>query len=242
MSEYDRISGVNNELFRDTWVRDALRRVAHDLDSGSVLDVGAGSSPFRSTCGAIGLTYLAHDFGQYDGTGDADGLQCGTWKTAGFDVTCDILDIPDIYASDIVLCTEVLEHVPDPVRALERMAALVKPHGALIVTVPFMSFMHQSPYWFQSGLSPYWFLYWIPRTGLTVEELVVTGDYVDFVDQEFDRVSRGVPIPPKLWRPLQRAAMSVLGNRCPPSLRVSAGFGTFCIARKKVNDARSQTA
>lgn len=232
MSEFRRVAGVENESFRDMWVRDAVRRVASQGSLKSVLDVGAGSSPFRSTCEAVGLGYVSHDFAQYDGAGDADGLQCGTWKTDGYDVTCDILDIPAKFASDVVLCTEVLEHVPDPVRALEKMAHLVKPGGSLVVTVPFMSFMHQSPFWFQSGLSPYWFRYWVPRSGLTIDELLVTGDYVDFIDQELDRVSRGVPLPPKIWKPLRNVATKVLRSKCPPSLRVSAGFGTFCVASK----------
>jgi SAM-dependent methyltransferase len=231
VSDYQRVSGVKNEPYRDLWVRDALRRAAVQSGATSILDVGAGSSPFAATCKALGLRYVAHDFAQYDGTGDDAGLQCGTWKTSGYDVTCDILDIPLAMASDLVLCTEVLEHVPDPIRALERMGQLVKPSGSLIVTVPFMSFMHQAPFWFQSGLSPYWFEYWVPRVGLSITELVVTGDYVDFVDQELDRVSRGVPLPARVRRPLRRMATRALSSKCPPALRVSAGFGTFCVAK-----------
>ena len=230
MVSYQRIAQVENEQFRSTWVKDALRRSATRGNFHSILDVGAGSGPFRPTCEALGLSYVAHDFGEYDGAGDSDGLQCGTWKTSGFDVTCDILDIPADFASDLVLCTEVLEHVPDPIRALERMTQLVNPGGSLIITVPFMSFMHQSPYWFQSGLSPYWFDYWVPRFGLKIDELVVTGDYVDFIQQELDRVSRGISLPPKAWRPLRNLATKALRAKCPPSLRISAGFGTYCLA------------
>lgn len=234
MVEYRRISSVLNEGFRDSWVRDALRNAVLETGAESILDVGAGSGPFRDTCEALGLSYVAHDFGEYDGSGDEAGLQCGTWRTSGYDVTCDILDIPLAWASDVVLCTEVLEHVPDPVRALERMSQLVKPSGTLIVTVPFMSFMHQAPYWFQSGLSPYWFDYWLPRFGLVPESLIVTGDYVDFVDQELDRVSRGLALPSSVWRPLRSMTTKILRSKCPPSLRVSAGFGTFCVAKPSV--------
>lgn len=231
MVDYVRVSGVGNEQFRDRWVRDELRNAVRGTGAASILDVGAGSSPFKNTCDALGLRYVAHDFGKYDGAGDDAGLQCGTWRTSGYDVTCDILDIPHEWASDVVLCTEVLEHVPDPIRALERMSQLVKPSGTLIITVPFMSFMHQAPYWFQGGLSPYWFDYWIPRVGLRIESLTVTGDYVDFVDQELDRVSRAIPLPSRVWRPLRATATKVMRKRCPDSLRVSAGFGTFCVAR-----------
>jgi len=231
MVDYRQFSGVKNEQFRDTWVRDALQRAVRQTRAESVLDVGAGSSPFRDTCISLGLHYVAHDFGQYDGAGDEVGLQCGTWKTSGYDLMCDILDIPDSCASDVVLCTEVLEHVPDPVRALERMSQLLRPAGTLIVTVPFMSFMHQAPFWFQSGLSPYWFDYWIPRFGLNIESLTVSGDYVDFIDQELDRVSRGAPLPSSVMGPLRTMATKVLRGKCPPALRVSAGFGTYCVAR-----------
>ena len=39
---------------------------------------------------------------------------------------------------DFVICSDVLEHVPEPVdRAFGALARLLKPHGALILTVPY---------------------------------------------------------------------------------------------------------
>lgn len=37
---------------------------------------------------------------------------------------------------DAVLCTEVLEHVPDPVRVLCELNRVLKPGGQVFVTVP----------------------------------------------------------------------------------------------------------
>src|SRR5262249_45792477 len=39
---------------------------------------------------------------------------------------------------DFIICSEVLEHVPDPVeRAFDTLSKLLKPNGALILTVPY---------------------------------------------------------------------------------------------------------
>ena len=88
----------------------------------------------------------------------------------------------------MILCTEVLEHVPDPVRSFKKMARLLKPEGHMIVTVPFMSLMHQAPYWFQSGLSPFWFEHWARELNLKILNLDVQGDYADFMYQEIRRL------------------------------------------------------
>ena len=40
------------------------------------------------------------------------------------------------HSFDIVVCSEVLEHVPEPERAIEEMKRVVRPGGLVIVTVP----------------------------------------------------------------------------------------------------------
>ena len=43
---------------------------------------------------------------------------------------------------DIVVCTEVLEHTLDPFSAVDEIFRLLKPHGILLVTVPFNFRIH----------------------------------------------------------------------------------------------------
>ncbi|MFN3644594.1 MAG: class I SAM-dependent methyltransferase, partial [Gemmobacter sp.] len=103
---------MNNEAFRRAW----LARTLAALPAGSsLIDVGAGECQYKPLCAH--LDYVAQDIAQYDGRGDAVGLQTGAWTFAQIDIVCDLLDIPEDRQFDTVLCTEVLEHVPDPVAA-----------------------------------------------------------------------------------------------------------------------------
>jgi SAM-dependent methyltransferase len=45
---------------------------------------------------------------------------------------------------DAIVCTEVLEHVPDPCAALAELRRLLTPGGYLCLTVPFMLGVHES--------------------------------------------------------------------------------------------------
>lgn len=175
--------GTANQQTRDQWAEKALR----DLPRGwRILDAGAGEQPYRRFCEH--LDYVAQDFARYDGTGDAVGLQPGTWA-CDVDIVCDITKIPEPDASfDAVLCTEVLEHVPDPVPVIREFARLLRPGGLLLVTAPFCSLTHQAPYHFSTGLSRYWYEFHLPAIGFRIEEATPNGNYFEYLAQEQRRV------------------------------------------------------
>lgn len=231
--DIERYTDVDNEAFRHEWIEHTLRSVG--APGKSMLDVGAGQRPYRPAAEAAGYRYRSHDFAAYDGIGDGSGLQSQSWTTTGHDVVCDILDIPSHEAADTVLCTEVLEHVPDPAASFRHLSELVKPGGHLIVTVPFLSLMHQAPYWFSSGLSPYWFQYWADRCELSVESIAVAGDFIDLMRQESIRLAGGLgrgiarPIAPRgFWRTARRR----LSQRGMTDVLESGGYGTFFVGSR----------
>ena len=49
-------------------------------------------------------------------------------------------------AFDVVLCTEVLEHLPEPQRALDEMFRVLKPSGTLLLTTRFLFPIHDAPH------------------------------------------------------------------------------------------------
>jgi 2-polyprenyl-3-methyl-5-hydroxy-6-metoxy-1,4-benzoquinol methylase len=232
---YRQIAGVGNAEFRNEWVFLTLTNLATPQHVGgpTLLDVGAGTSPYKTDAVGLGYAYRSHDFSEYVPDAASPGLQNQSWVYAAHDFTCDVTEIPDEAASDVVLCTEVLEHVPDPVRAFQRLASLVKPGGHLVVTVPFLSLMHQSPFWFSSGLSPFWFEYWSERTELEIHELTVQGDYVDLMAQE---VGRMLVFKPRIYglNRVGSATVKKLRKRLPTSILESGGLGTLFVGTKRV--------
>lgn len=177
--------GSTNSEARDIWVAAALSEIPGGL---RILDAGAGEQRYRKDCAH--LQYVSQDHEAYDGSGDGLGGQVTSWTYGKTDLVSDICSIPAGDASfDAVLCTEVLEHVPDPVRALAELTRLLKPGGYLIVTAPFCSLTHFSPYHFSTGLSKYWYQHHLQALGYENIQLVPNGNYFEYMAQELRRLT-----------------------------------------------------
>lgn len=173
-----------NEDGRNAWLQKTLRAIPPGL---RILDAGAGELRNKPLCSH--LVYVSQDVCQYEGSGDARGLQTGTWDTSNIDLVCDIADVPEPDASfDVILCSEVLEHLPDAVRVLDEFARLLKPGGRLIVTAPFASLVHFAPYHFATGFSRYWYEYHLPPRNFDLQELTPNGDWFSYARQEILRL------------------------------------------------------
>lgn len=152
-----------------------------------ILDAGAGELRNRVHCGH--LNYVSQDFGQYDGIGDGVGMHPGKWDSTRVDLLCDITSIPEPDAAfDVILCSEVLEHVPDPTMALDEFVRLLKPGGQLLLTAPFASIVHFAPYHYCAGFSRYWYEHHLSRRGMQITELTANGDWFDLCEQELMRL------------------------------------------------------
>ena len=136
--------GNDTDEIRVKWVIEALSNIPKGF---SILDVGAGELKFKKYCKH--LNYTAQDFCEYTGVGDNTGLQTADWDVSSIDIVSDINQIPiEGQTMDVVLCTEVLEHVPDAVSALKEFSRIIKPGGVLLLTAPFSSLTHFAPYHF----------------------------------------------------------------------------------------------
>ena len=172
------------EEIRNNWLRDTLGQ----LPAGeSILDVGAGEQQYKKHC--LHLKYIAQDVAEYNGEGDSSGLQTGVWDTSHLDLVCDLYDIDESTTYDNLMCTEVLEHVVDPVLALEKFSKLVKPGGKLIITAPFNSLTHFAPYHFATGFNQFFYKHHFERLGFELSQIRASGNYISYVNSEIKRLN-----------------------------------------------------
>lgn len=228
---------IVNEPNRIAWVKDTLARVP----AGSrILDAGAGEQLCRPFCAH--LDYVSQDFCQYDVSENDAGLHTEKWDTSGIDLVSDITAIPEPDGSfDAVLCSEVLEHIPEPTKALDEFTRLLRPGGSLILTAPFMSVVHMAPYHYCSGFSRYWYEHHLSQRGYAIEELSPNGDWFLFCEQEVKRLgSTARSYRHWAWPVAYALSMGLLAYFKLPLRRKAddlACFGWQCVAVKGARDA-----
>jgi SAM-dependent methyltransferase len=224
-----------NLLNRQAWLKKTLAAIPAGQ---RILDAGAGELQNRNLCDH--LVYVSQDFGQYAGIcGGAidDGLQNTTWDTSRIDLVCDITEItaPD-NSFDAILCSEVLEHVPEPTHALDEFARLLKTGGTLILTAPFGSLVHMAPYHYCTGFSKYWYEHHLAKRGFRIVELTPNGDWYALLKQEITRLG-GLERQRGSWSWPLAYAYGILGLtyfqvRSKRTAEDLACFGWHCVAVK----------
>jgi len=176
--------GTKNQSNREEWLKNTLQKIP---PGSRILDAGAGEQKYKQVC--THLDYVAHDFAQYDGKGDGKGLQAKSWDQNKLDIVSDITVIPEPDASfDAIMCIEVFEHLPEPIKAIQEFARLLKPKGYLILTAPFCSLTHFAPYHFYTGFNRYFYETYLPANGFEIVELQENGNFFEYLAQEIRRI------------------------------------------------------
>tara|TARA_R110001599_G_scaffold145321_1_gene327613 strand:- start:65337 stop:66125 length:789 start_codon:yes stop_codon:yes gene_type:complete len=102
----------------------------------TVIDVGCGDGENSYFCARQGAEVLFIDM-------DAAKLTCAEGKIRASPAhayqailsDCNPIPLPDA-TGDVIICTEVLEHVPDPGQFVRELVRVAKPGALLVVTVP----------------------------------------------------------------------------------------------------------
>ncbi|MDR1866157.1 MAG: class I SAM-dependent methyltransferase [Bacteroidales bacterium] len=140
-------------------IKDIFDRYIKENDT--VFDIGCGNKPMEQYI----RTLIKNDRAEsYVG---CDVVQSSARKV---DIVCDATDIPEkSSAYDIVVCTQVVEHVFDHAKVFEEAFRLLKPGGFFIVSGPFVWPVHEAPYdYFR--FTRYGFQELLKKTGFIVGE------------------------------------------------------------------------
>lgn len=212
----------HNVVNRDAWI---ARQAAALAPGSRVLDAGAGSCPYRvhfKHC-----EYRTQDFAQLQD----EQLRGGSYGR--IDYVSDIGAIPVETASfDAILCAEVLEHVPEPLKAVAEFARILRPGGRLILTAPLGSGVHQEPYHFYGGYTEYWYRKFLSEAGFgEVSVNANDGSFMAYAQESvrFVRMTRpgrlGMPVLAEIaWAPAWLACAALLGALVPLACRALDRF------------------
>jgi len=230
-----------NQINRDKWVAGIAKR----LPPGTkVLDVGAGECRYRDLF--VHCEYRTQDFSQYEGT--REGVLKENWKYGQIDYVSDVTSIPVSDSSfDCVLCTEVLEHVPEPILAIREFNRILKPGGYLFLSAPLGSGIHQQPYHYYGGFTPHFYRKFLPEHGFEIIKIEPNGGFFRHCLQEIDRAAEIIQSNRnyKRWHPMYwvlsrafRRLIPIWFSRLDDEIFVEDFTVGYHVEAKKVKEAR----
>ncbi|NLD95141.1 MAG: class I SAM-dependent methyltransferase [Fibrobacter sp.] len=158
---YWTIAVQNYSLYRDT------EKLIKKYIKGKLLDIGAGSLAWKNLLGTATTTYISSDFSRTHK--DLDLI---------FDVTKPFPVASNSF--DSLFCHSVLEHTPEPWKAFDEFYRILNNDGILILSVPFIFYIHGAPYDF-FRFTKYGVVQLAEKAGFTVEKLVPSGGIVQFM-------------------------------------------------------------
>jgi len=144
------------------WTRKRLDEAMAEhanLAHGILLDVGCGVKPYRRLFEPFVDKYIGLEYSPESGY---------RGNEADFCADAAFLPLPDA-SVDTILCTEVMEHVPNPEKTVEEFARILRPGGTLITTAPFVYPIHDAYDFFR--YSPDGLPAMMTRHGLVVEKV-----------------------------------------------------------------------
>ena len=182
-------------------ILDFVSAVAEHTAAGArVLDLGAGNAPYRELF--THANYLTSDWAGSEHAGAA---------RADIMASADELPVAD-GSFDLVLCTQVLEHVPEPAAVLRECARILVGGGRIALTVPLVWEEHEMPHdyyrYTANGLRQL-----LSRAGFIELDIEPRGNTFTALAQLLLNVSWGMDSQPDEVRIQARETLQALANQ-----------------------------
>jgi SAM-dependent methyltransferase len=119
------------------WCRKRIDQAISEVSDqahGVLLDIGCGAKPFRKVFAPFVEKHLGLEYSPESGYSENRADFCG-----------DAMNLPLRDASvDTILCTEVMEHLPNPEKAVSEFSRILRKDGTVIITAPFCYPIHDA--------------------------------------------------------------------------------------------------
>lgn len=143
---------------------------------GDVIDIGCGTMPYKKSITASSAIkeYTTIDIEKRDNR---------------VDIVGDVQNMNMVAnnAYDTIICTNVLEHIPNPFQAMDEIYRIARPNGVLILSVPHLSRLHEEPNDFYR-YTKYGLEYIINKSGFNMISITPVGGLVSFVGHQLSSV------------------------------------------------------
>lgn len=206
-----------------------------------LLDAGAGEGRFKS--------YFSHT--RYVGVDLAIGDT--QWDYSGLDAISNLEALPfPPETFDATVCTQVLEHVPEPQQVVNEISRVLKPGGTFLLSAPQSWHQHQKPHDYYRYTS-FGLRHILEKSGLQVESIEPLGGYFWFLSFQLqnsvywvfsfrDQKYRWLTLPIRalmalLFQIIAPFFLYFLDNLDPVK---DETFGHVCVALKPIGDDKSQ--
>ncbi|MBN1147482.1 MAG: class I SAM-dependent methyltransferase [Anaerolineales bacterium] len=183
------MKNIAKKLYRNSsriHLEQFARRAAQSLPAGDLmLDAGAGTCPYKQLFGHA--RYESADFCQID-------------EIAYGEITyvCDLTSIPvEDHRYDLVLCTQVLSQIQEPLIVLKEFYRILKPGKELWISVPFF-YMEFPPYDYYR-YTQYGFQYLVEKAGFKIKKIEWLEGYYGTLAYQYKNIAACLPINPKAY-------------------------------------------
>lgn len=172
-------------------VAEFYARVFPQWVSGDLADLGCGKAPllgaYRAHCSSIVLADWANS------------LHENSLLDVIIDMNVPLTEFAD-GSFDVVLLSDVLEHIREPALLISEISRILRPGGRLLLNVPFLYQVHEAPHDYYR-YTRYALEQFATQSGLEVVELVPLGGWIEVVADLWSKLLARA----KLW-----VAVSVL--------------------------------